>query len=80
MSRYTVSTATRAHYDASISRIMSVYVSRSGILFLLYFIIIIRKIKIKAYFMDRYGAFRYEENVENSERKTGNFKGINRFI
>jgi hypothetical protein len=79
MSRYTVSTATRTDYDASISGIMSVYVSRLGILFLLYFIII-RKIKIKAYSMERYRAFRYEENVENPERKTGKFKVINRFI
>jgi hypothetical protein len=58
---------------------MSVYVSRLGILFLLYYITI-RKIKIKAYSMDRHEAFTYEENVENSERKTDKFKVINRFI
>jgi len=79
MSRYTVSTATRTHSDASISRIMSVYVSRLDILFLLYYVTV-RMSKIKAYFMDRHEAFRYEGNVENSERKTGKFKVINRFI
>jgi len=58
---------------------MSVYVSRLDILFVLYYITV-RMSKIKAYFMDRHEAFRYEENVENPERKTGKFKVINRFI